>query len=419
MSVVNENDGNRRVVITGLGVVSSIGIGKDAFWDSLKSGRSGLKKISTFDVSSYPCQIAGEISNFDPLVFMPAQLARRIDRFAQLGLAAAGLAIADSGVPLNETDRNRVGAVMGTSLGTLAFAEQQFTLYHEKGLKRINPFFATSVIPSTCVTQIMLNFGLKGPCQTVTCACASSTSAIGAGARSVRDGELDVVLAGGSEAPISSFVLATLASMELLTTDNSHPEKAYRPFSRDAAGFALGEAAAVLILEELGHALRRDAKIYGEIVGCGSSSDAHHIMDFSPDLGQATLNIQKALSEAKLSPGEIEYVNAHGTAVRTHDISETAIVKKVFSDHAYSLPISTTKPFTGHVLGASGAVGLSACALMMQNGYLHPTLNFNGSAPQCDLDYIPNHDYERKVNTMLLVSFGFGGYNSACILKAY
>ena len=409
----------RRVVVTGLGIVSSIGIGKEAFWDSLKSGRSGIRKLTLLDASSYPCQIGGEITEFDPISFMPAQVARRIDRFSQLGLVAARLALDDAQLKTIETEKSRVGAVVGTSLGTLSFAEQQFTLYHEKGLKRINPFFATSIIPSSCTTQLMINLGLEGPCRTITTACASSTDAIALAARNIRTGESDVVLAGGSEAPFCSFVLATLASMELLTTHNASPQTAYRPFCQEASGFALGEAAAILVLEELHHALKRDANIYGEIAGFASTSDAHHIMDFAPDLYEASKAVKLALLDAGMSASEIEGANVHGTAIRTHDICETNILKQVFGEGAYKIPVSTTKPFTGHVLGASGAVGLVACALMMEHGYLHPTLNFGQSLPECDLDYIPNHGYQKKVNTMLLMSFGFGGYNSVSVLRSF
>jgi len=320
---------------------------------------------------------------------------------------------------IGRAEKRRIGTIIGTSLGTLAFAEQQFVLYHEKGLKRINPFFATSVIPSTCATQIMINLGLQGACHTVTTACASSTAAIGMGLSSIRDNEMDVVLVGGAEAPFCSFVLATLGSMGLLTTSNANPEKAYRPYCREASGFALGEAGVVLVLEDLNHALKRDAYIYGEIAGYGSSSDAHHIMDFSPDLHEASRAVKLALLDAKLGAGEIEYANTHGTAIQSHDISETRILKRVFGEYAYKLPVSTTKPYTGHVLGVSGGIGLAACALMMRHGYLHPTLNFGDRLDECDLDYIPNRGYNKSVNTMLLASYGFGGYNSACILKSY
>lgn len=408
----------RRVVITGLGVVSGIGIGKEAYWESLRAGRSGIKQITRFDVSSYPCQIAAEVADFDPLDFMPSQLARRIDRFAQLGIAAAKLAVEDASLRIDQSSEN-VGTIVGTSLGTLSYAEQQFTLYYEKGLKRINPFFATSVLPSTCATQVMINLGIKGPCYTITTACASSTCAIGMGFESIRDGKTEIMVAGGSEAPISSYVVATLGSMELLATEKESPERAYRPFSRDAAGFALGEGAGMVVLEELGHAVRRGANIYGEVVGFGWSSDAHHIMAFSPDLEQGSSAIKMALGEAGLRPESIEYINAHGTAVPDHDKTETTIFKKVFGEGACKIPVSTTKPLTGHTLGASGGLGLIACALMMQYGYLHPTINYKGPYPPCDLDYIPNQGYRRRVDKMLLVSFGFGGYNAACVIQRY
>lgn len=406
-------------MITGLGVVSAAGIGKEAYWESLRAGRSGIKKITSFDVSNYPCQIAGEITDFDPLDFMPAQLARKIDRFAQLGLAAAKLAVEDANLKIENEEKERVGVLIGTSLGTLSYAEQQFTLYYEKGLKRINPFFATSIIPSTCATQVMINLKIEGPCYTVTTACASSTSAIGMAFESIRDGKIDIMLAGGSEAPICSYVLATLGSIQLLARHNGKAGTAYRPFSKDAAGFALGEGAGLLVLEELDHALRRGANIYGEVVGFGCSSDAHHVMDFAPGLEQASKTIEMALRDAELRLDRIEYVNAHGTAIPNHDISETMIFKKVFGEFACKIPVSSTKPLTGHTLGASGALGTIACALMMQHDYLHPTINYSGPHPQCDLDYIPNEGYQRRVDTMLSVSFGFGGYNAACIIQRY
>lgn len=412
-----DDDRKRRVVITGLGVVSPIGIGQDAYWDSLKHGKSGIKRISSLDASSYPCKIAGEIPEFDPVDFMPAQLSRRIARFAQLGLAAARLAVEDAGSGVLSAPKEQSGAVIGTSLGTLSFAEQQFTIYYEKGLERVNPFFATSVLPSSCATQIMISLGLKGPCYTVTTACASSTAAVGMAYQLIRQGTAMIMFAGGSEAPIGSYVLATLSSMHLLATESDDPVRAYRPFSKNASGFALGEGAAVVILEELDHAVERGARIYGEITGFGQTSDAHHIMTFAPDLEEGSRAIQIALRDAGLGPDGIDYINAHGTAIQECDQSETTIFKKVFGEAALKIPVSTTKPFTGHTLGAGGGFGLIACALMMANDYLHPTLNYEGPYPQCDLDYIPNEGYPRQVNAMLTVSFGFGGYNAACIVQ--
>lgn len=414
-----DNDRKRRVVITGLGVVSAIGIGKEAYWNSLRTGRSGIKRITSLDVSPYPCKVAGEITDFDPIDFMPSQSARRISRFAQFGVAAAKAALEDAGPNTLSRSNEEAGVVIGTSLGTLAFAEQQFTLYYEKGLERINPFFATSVLPSTCATQIMIGLGVKGPCYTVTTACASSTAAIGMAYQSIRRGAVDVMFAGGSEAPICSYVLATLSSLQLLATDGDNPETAYRPFSKHASGFALGEGAGVVVLEELGRAVKRGARIYGEIVGFGITSDAHHIMTFAADLEEGSRAITLALQDAGLGPEQIEYINAHGTAIQECDQSETTIVKRVFGEAALRIPVSTTKPFTGHTLGAGGGLGLIACLLMMENNYLHPTLNYQGPYPQCDLDYIPNEGYRRKVDTMLLVSFGFGGYNAACIVQRY
>jgi len=405
------------VVITGLGVVSAIGIGKEAYWDSLRTGKSGIKKITSFDASTYPCQIAGEISDFDPVDFMPSQLARRIDRFAQMGLAAAKLAVEDAGLKIDERNQREVGVILGTSVGTLCYAEQQIALFYEKGVRRINPFFATSVIPSSATTQIMLNLNIKGPSKTITTACASSTWGIGEAFHNIRSGESDVVLAGGSEAPITPLVLSTLSSIQLLSVDNGCPEGSFRPFSKDAAGFVLGEGAGILVLEDLEHARRRDAKIYAEVAGFGSSSDAYHVMVFEPSLEQPVSAIRLALEEAHVRPEEVGYINPHGIAVLENDRGETAIFKKAFGESVYKIPMSATKPLTGHTLGAGGALELIACCLMMQHGYLHPTINYREPDPMCDLNYLPNEGCWRTVDTMLSVSFGFGGYNAACVIR--
>ncbi|MFQ5682840.1 MAG: beta-ketoacyl-[acyl-carrier-protein] synthase family protein [Candidatus Binatia bacterium] len=416
MTATNGSKG-RRVVITGLGVVSAIGIGKEAYWESLRSARSGIKKITSFDVSSYPCQIGGEISGFDPVDFMPSQLARRIDRFAQFGLAASTLAIKDARLEINEENSRDISIMLGTSIGTLCYAERQIALFYEKGLKRINPFFATSVIPSSATTQIMLNLKIKGPCQTITTACASATWSIGEAFHSIKNGKSDIILAGGSEAPLTPLVLSTLGSIELLSAENGSPQTSYRPFSKEAAGFALGEGSGILVLEELEHALKRHADVYAEVIGFGSSADAYHVMLFEPALDQPVLAIRSAMEEAHIEPEEIGYINPHGIAVLENDRCETAIFKKALGDAAYAVPISATKPLTGHSLGAGGAMELIACCLMMQRGYLHPTINFQEPDPLCDLNYLPNEGRCQKVDTMLSVSFGFGGYNAACIIR--
>lgn len=411
--------GQHRVVVTGLGVVSAIGIGKDMFWQSLKAGKSGIKKISTFDVSPYSCHIAGEISGFDPVDFMPLQHARRIDRFAQLAVSAARLSMEDAHLKVNSENQCSIGILLGTSVGTLCYAEQQIALFYEKGIKRINPFFATSVIPSSAATQIMLDLKIKGPSRTITTACASATCSVGEAFNAIRDGKLEVVLAGGSEAPITPLVLATLDALQLLSAENNSPEAAFRPFSKQASGFVLGEGAGILVLEELEHALRRDARIYAEVIGFGASSDAYHVMSFDPAFERPTAAIQAALNGAKMSPADIGYINPHGIAVSDNDRGEVSVLKLALGEAVYRIPISATKPLTGHTLGAGGALELIGCCLMMQNGFLHPTINFIDSDPLCDLDFIPNVGRYQKVDTMMSLSFGFGGYNAACIIREY
>lgn len=419
MSLTRQSPHSRRVVITGLGVVSSIGIGKDRFWDSLKHGRSGIKKITSFDTASYDCQIAGEISDFAPDDFMPSQIARRIDRFAQFGIAAARLAVADAKLSISNECPHSVGVILGTSIGTLCYAEQQIALFYEKGVKRINPFFATSVIPSSAVTQITLDLGIHGPSRTITTACASGTGSIGEAFRRIKAGDLDVILAGGAEAPITPLVLSTLSSIQLLSVANDTPECSYRAFSGDAAGFVLGEGASLLVLEELGHALRRDASIYAEVVGFGASSDAYHVMAFAPDLEQPAAAIRQSLEESDILPSELGYINPHGIALPDNDRGEIEILKKVFGEAITRIPLSATKPMTGHVLGGGGALEIAGCCLMMANNYLHPTINFSDSPASAGLDFIANVGRTQKVDAMLSVSFGFGGYNAACVIRRF
>ena len=413
------NGKQHRVVVTGLGVVSAVGIGKDVFWEALKTGRSGVKEISAFDVSSYSCRIAAEVSGFEPLDFMSSQQARRIDRFAQMALTAARLSIGDACLSMNSKNQGSMGVTLGTSVGTLCYAEQQIALFHEKGIKRINPFFATSVIHSSAATQIMLDLKIKGPCRTVTTACASGTCSIGEAFHAIRNGELDVVLAGGAEAPITPLVLATLDSIQLLSTDNDRPDSAFRPFSKHASGFVLGEGAGILVLEDLEHALRRNARIYAEVVGFGASSDAYHVMAFDPTFERPVAAIHAALKDAEMSPLDIEYINLHGIAVPDNDRGEVSALKLGFGEAMYRIPVSATKPLTGHTLGAGGALELIGCCLMMNYGFLHPTINLVETDPLCDLDFIPNVGRCQKVNTMMSLSFGFGGYNAACIIRAY
>jgi len=409
----------RRVVITGLGAVSAIGVGRDAYWESLKEGRSGIKKISSFDTTSYPCDVAGEITDFDPADFMTTQQARRIDRFAQLAIAAAKLSIADAGLEITPANQSSVGMILGTSLGTLCYLEQQLALLNEKGLKRINPFFPTSVIPSSAATQVMLELKIKGTCKTISTACASSTWSIGEAFEAIKYGKSDVMLAGGSEAPITPSVLASLGSLQLLAQPESSPTSCYRPFCKDAAGFVLGEGAGILVLEELAHALQRDARIYAEIGGFGSTTDAYHVMAFEPSFERPVAAIHAALAQAEVRPSDLGYINPHGIAILDSDHGEATILKLALGEAAFQIPVSATKPMTGHTLGACGALELIGCCLMMENEFLHPTINYTEPDPICDLDFIPNQGRSSKVDAMMSVSFGFGGYNAACVLRAF
>jgi 3-oxoacyl-[acyl-carrier-protein] synthase II len=409
----------RRVVITGLGAVSAIGIGRDAYWESLKQGRSGIRKISSFDTTSYACDVAAEINDFDPADFMSTQQSRRIDRFAQLAIAAAKLSIDDAQLDLTLANQTAIGMILGTSLGTLGYGEQQFAILIEKGLKRINPFFPTSVIPSSAATQVMLELKIKGACKTITTACASSTWSIGEAFEAIKFGKADVMLAGGAEAPITPSVVASLGAMQLLAHPNGCPTSAYRPFCKDAAGFVLGEGAGILVLEELQHALARDARIYAEIGGFGSTTDAYHVMAFDPSFERPVAAIHEALAQAELTPGDLGYINPHGIAIPDMDHGEATIMKLALGEAAIQIPVSATKPMTGHTLGACGALEMIGCCLMMENEFLHPTINYTEPDPLCDLDFIPNQGRPEKVNTMMSVSFGFGGYNAACVLRAF
>jgi 3-oxoacyl-[acyl-carrier-protein] synthase II len=409
----------RRVVITGLGAVSAIGIGRDAYWQSLKAGRSGIKKISSFDTASYPCDMAAEITDFDPADFMATQQARRVDRFAQLAIAAARLGVQDAGLDITPANHASVGMILGTSLGTLCYLEQQLGLLNEKGLKRINPFFPTSVIPSSAATQVMLELKIKGTCKTVTTACASSTWSIGEAFEAIVYGKSDVMLAGGAEAPITPSVLASLGSLQLLAQPEGTPASSYRPFCKDAAGFVLGEGAGILVLEELGHALRRGARIYAEIGGFGSTTDAFHVMAFEPSFERPVAAIRAALAQAQVRPSDLGYINPHGIAIPDSDHGEATIIKLALGEAAFQVPVSATKPMTGHTLGACGALEMIGCCLMMENEFLHPTINYTEPDPICDLDFIPNQGRSAKVDTMMSVSFGFGGYNAACVLRAF
>lgn len=411
----------RRVVITGLGILSSVGIGKDKFWESIKNGRSGIKPITLFNAETYPVRIAGEIDNFDAHDFFPHALTRRLDRFALLGLAATKLALEDANLPMRFSDAEgeKTCVFVGTSLGPCSYAEEMHSIFIEKGTRRIPPFFSSTMVPSSLATQIGLIFRIHGSIMTVTTGSASGSTAIGEALNLIQGESFDIGIAGASEAPITPLVMTAFSSAGILSTGNEEPEKACRPFSKDRNGIVLAEGAAIVILEELEHALRRGAKIYGEIIGYGTSFDNSHTLESLPSVDGSAKAISRALFDSSVKLEEIDYINAHGIGTSIDDKAETLAIKKAFGDHAYRLSVSSTKSMIGHTIGACGALEFVACTLMLENQYLHPTINLRERDPECDLDYNPNVGMPQDVRTILSNSSGFGGYNAACIIRGF
>jgi 3-oxoacyl-[acyl-carrier-protein] synthase II len=407
----------RKVVITGLGVIAPNGIGKDAFWEALKEGKSGIGKITRFDASSYPSQIAGEVNGFDPIDYMSPKSARRIDRFVQFALAAARMAVEDAGLKIEKENPERMGTMVGTAMGGYEFAEYQHSILLEKGLSRVSPFLIIAVFVTACSSQIAMEFGLKGACATISTACASGTNAIGNAFESICNDKADIMIAGGSDATVTPLIFGCLCRGNTLSTYNQRPEKASRPFDRSRNGFVLGEGAGMVVLEELDHALNRGAYIYAEVVGYGATCDAHHMTDPLPDAREASRAIKLALRQANLHPQDVDYINAHGTATILNDKTETLAIKNVFGQYAYNLPISSTKSITGHLQGATGAVEIVACCLVMKDGIIPPTINYENPDPECDLDYVPNKARKKNPKVVLSNSFGFGGNNAVLVLR--
>jgi 3-oxoacyl-[acyl-carrier-protein] synthase II len=412
------NCGKRRVAITGLGILSSVGIGKQEFWESVKNGQSGIRPITLFNAETFPVRIAGEIRNFDPQLFFPKEFTRRLDRFALLGLAATKLALEDASLPMrfSNQDGERVCVRIGTVIGALAHAEATHSLFLEKGAKRIHPYFSSLVLPSSLASQIGILCGIHGSVATTITACASGTSAIGEAFRLVRAGDFDVAIAGASETPITPLIMASFSSLGLLASNHTDPSKACRPFSIDRSGIVLAEGAAVVILEELGRARERGGKIYGEVLGYGESFDGYHTHHPLPSAEYCAKAIRDALDDAAVRPDEVDYVNPHGSASLLNDKTETMAIKKAFGEHAYRLSASSTKSMIGHALGACGALEFVACALMLEHQFIHPTINMLERDPECDLDFVPNVGRSLTSKNILTISSGFGGYNAACVL---
>ncbi len=408
-----------RVVITGLGVVAPNGIGKEEFWQANIEGRSGVDLIKDFDTSNLGSKIAAQVKNLDPLKYISKEVAKRVDRFVYLGLASTRMALEDSKLNLEKEDRNRIGAIIGSGLGGVPFHEEQILAGYEKGVHRLNPLCVPRISPNAVSSHIAIQYGLLGPNMVISTACASGTHAIGEAFRKIQNGEIDICVSGGAEAPLTQFTFGAYDALKVLSKRNGSPQEASRPFDKERDGFVLGEGADILILEELTHALKRNAHIYAEIIGYASNSGAYHIVMPEPDGKDASRVMSQCLKDANLKPKDIDYINAHGTSTQANDKAETKAIKEVFADYAYKIPISSTKSMIGHTIGAAGAIEALVCALVIENNLIPPTINYKHKDPDCDLDYVPNQARSAKVNIALSNSFGFGSCNACLILKRY
>lgn len=410
---------SRRVVVTGLGMVTPLGIGVKENWDSVCAGKSGIGPITKFDASPYPCQIAGEINDFNPLDFVDKQTVRRFDIFIHYAIASARMAMEDSGLKIDSGNAHRVGCLTGSGLGGLNMIEKFHRLMIDKGPKKISPFFIPGIIVNMVPGQIAIEFGAKGPNSAIVTACAASNHAVGEAFRLIRDGLADAMITGGSEAVVAPLAVAGFCSMKALSTMNDEPEKASRPFDMDRDGFIIGEGAGMLILEEMNQALERGADIYAEVSGYGLSGDAYHVSAPDPEGEGAKSCMSNAIQFAGLNPEDVDYINAHGTSTKLNDFAETKAIKAVFGDHAYKLAISSTKSMIGHLLGGTGGVEAIYTVLTIKNGVIPPTINYDTPDPDCDLDYVPNKARKAKVNVAISNSFGFGGTNATVLFNAF
>jgi len=409
----------RRVVITGLGMVTPLGTGVKKNWESLCAGKSVIGPVTRFDASDFKSRIAGEVTDFNASDFIDKQQLRRFDIFIHYGIASARMAMEDSGLKITPDNCQKIGCLTGSGLGGLPMIETFHKTLLEKGPGRISPFFIPGIIPNMLPGEIAIEFGAQGPNSSIETACAASTHAVGESFRLVKDGIADAMITGGAEAVITPLAFAGFCAMNALSTRNDEPEKASRPFEKDRDGFIMGEGSGILIIEELNHALERGAKIYAEIAGYGLSGDAYHVSSPHPDGDGAVNCMAMAIESAGLKPGDVDYINAHGTSTQMNDLSETKAVKKLFGEHAYKLAISSTKSMTGHLLGGTGGIEAIYSALTIKNGILPPTINYDTPDPECDLDYVPNVARKAQVKVVMSNSFGFGGTNASLLFKAY
>ena len=410
---------SRRVVITGLGAITSLGDNTKSLWDGLCQGRSGIVRIGRFDPAKFSCHIGGELTDFDPTRYMGTKQARRIDRVTQFALVAAREAVDDAGLDFSKVDPFRAGVIIGSGIGGLEELETQHRRLLDFGPKRVSPFTVPRLMINASAGNVSIEYGIKGPNSATATACASGANAMGDAFRIIQRDEADIMITGGSEAALTVIGLASFCALKALSRRNDEPNRASRPFDLDRDGFVLSEGAGIVTFEELQNALQRGAKIYAEVVGYGMSGDGYHITAPDPVGQGAAQAMQLALHEAKLNPDQIDYINAHGTATPAGDVAETRAIKSVFGDWAHKVPISSTKSQLGHLLGASGGVEMVAICQTIEQGVIPPTINLETPDPQCDLDYVPLTARQAKVNVAMSNSFGFGGHNATIITKRY
>ena len=409
----------RRVVITGIGMITPIGNDVKSTWSSLVKGISGTGNITLFDTENFSTKIAAEVKNFDPVAHFEHKEVKKLDRFTQFAIVSAEEAMNDAGFDLNNEDRDRFGVIVGSGIGGMESLETSHSKLLESGPRRITPFFIPQMISDIAAGHISMKWNLKGPNYATVSACASSAHSIGAGLRTIQYGDADIMLCGGAEAAITPMGIGGFNSMKAISTRNDEPEKASRPFDLERDGFVMGEGAGIVILEELEHALARDAKIYAEMGGMGFTADAYHLTQPAPGGEGAIRAMRIAVSDAGYNLEDVDYINAHGTSTPFNDRNETAAIKTLFNDHAYNLKVSSTKSMVGHLLGASGAVECIISTLAIVNGTIPPTINYEVPDPDCDLNYVPNEAIEEKINVAISNSFGFGGHNVCLCIKKY
>ncbi len=409
---------NRRVVVTGVGVLSSVGFGKEEFWTSLKTGKSGISPITAFDTSQFTTRFAGEIKNFEPEKWIEPKRLKRMDRTSQFAVITSKMAVQDAGLDFQKNGaRERTGVIIGTAMAGHGYILNQHVTLMEKGPMRINPFTALASFPDACASNVSIELGVTGPSFSIATACSSASDAVGYAFEEIRSGSLDFIIMGGAEASIYPGILAAFCVARALSTKNEDPQRACKPFSLDRDGFVLGEGAGMLVLEEYEHAKARGAHIYGEILGHGMTCDAYHMTAPDPEGREASRAMRMALANSGITINDIDYINAHGTSTALNDKTETMVIKKVFGDQAYKIPISSTKSMVGHLIGAAGSVELIATLLAMENQEIPPTINYSVPDPECDLDYVPNQSRKKKISIAMKNSFGFGGKNSVLVIR--